>query len=220
MAKQEINIGAAANDGTGDQLRTAFDKTNDNFVEVYGGTASIARTTVPGTLVGAAGDIAGMIAIDATNIYVCHTDYDGSATIWSTLTFAEANDLSAAVNWIDVPDANITETAVVQHRAAVLTKEIVAEGSAAYALTLSDAGKIIRMSNGGGNIVTIPANASVAFPIGTEITVIQEGAGTTTIAITTDTANAKNSLAISLQYGVATLTKVDTTTWIVSGDLT
>ena len=35
MAQQTINIGATANDGTGDQLRSAFDKVNDNFVEVY-----------------------------------------------------------------------------------------------------------------------------------------------------------------------------------------
>lgn len=35
MAKQTINIGTVANDGTGDQLRIAFDKTNDNFNEVY-----------------------------------------------------------------------------------------------------------------------------------------------------------------------------------------
>jgi hypothetical protein len=36
MARQAINIGSTANDGTGDPLRTAFDKINDNFVEVYG----------------------------------------------------------------------------------------------------------------------------------------------------------------------------------------
>ena len=36
MAKQTVNIGTVANDGTGDQLRTAFDKLNDNFNEVYG----------------------------------------------------------------------------------------------------------------------------------------------------------------------------------------
>jgi|TARA_R110001592_G_scaffold165201_1_gene399434 hypothetical protein len=35
MAKQTINIGATANDGSGDPLRTAFDKINDNFTEVY-----------------------------------------------------------------------------------------------------------------------------------------------------------------------------------------
>jgi hypothetical protein len=35
MAKQDINIGTTANDGTGDPLRTAFDKINDNFTELY-----------------------------------------------------------------------------------------------------------------------------------------------------------------------------------------
>jgi len=36
MAKQTINIGSNANDGTGDPLRTAFNKINDNFTELYG----------------------------------------------------------------------------------------------------------------------------------------------------------------------------------------
>ena len=39
MAQQTINIGSSANDGTGDPLRTAFDKINDNFTELYGSTA-------------------------------------------------------------------------------------------------------------------------------------------------------------------------------------
>jgi hypothetical protein len=35
MAKQVVNLGSAANDGTGDPLRSAFDKINDNFQEIY-----------------------------------------------------------------------------------------------------------------------------------------------------------------------------------------
>ena len=35
MAKQVINIGTLANDGTGDTLRASFDKINDNFTEAY-----------------------------------------------------------------------------------------------------------------------------------------------------------------------------------------
>ena len=35
MAQQTINIGTTANDGTGDPLRTAFDKVNDNYTELY-----------------------------------------------------------------------------------------------------------------------------------------------------------------------------------------
>ena len=37
MAKQVIGIGTTANDGTGDPIRTAFDKANDNFTELYDG---------------------------------------------------------------------------------------------------------------------------------------------------------------------------------------
>jgi len=39
MPQQVINIGGAANDGTGDPLRTAFDKINDNFSEIYATSA-------------------------------------------------------------------------------------------------------------------------------------------------------------------------------------
>jgi hypothetical protein len=35
MAKQFVDIGTVANDHTGDTLRDAFDKTNDNFTELY-----------------------------------------------------------------------------------------------------------------------------------------------------------------------------------------
>jgi hypothetical protein len=41
MAKQTINIGAAPNDGTGDPIRTAFDKANDNFDELYAFDATL-----------------------------------------------------------------------------------------------------------------------------------------------------------------------------------
>jgi len=40
MAKQTINIGSSANDGTGDPIRTAFDKVNDNFNELYSATGA------------------------------------------------------------------------------------------------------------------------------------------------------------------------------------
>lgn len=54
MAKQVIGIGSAANDGTGDTLRDAFDKTNDNFNEVYADdfvtTARIADNAITNAL--------------------------------------------------------------------------------------------------------------------------------------------------------------------------
>ena len=46
MAKQTINIGTSANDGTGDPLRSAMDKTNDNFTELYNGAGGVADGAV------------------------------------------------------------------------------------------------------------------------------------------------------------------------------
>lgn len=55
MAQQDINIGAVANDGTGDPVRNAFDKCNGNFTELYSlsqkyrGTWDLSTNTYPGT---------------------------------------------------------------------------------------------------------------------------------------------------------------------------
>jgi hypothetical protein len=65
MAQQTINIGATANDGTGDQLRTAFDKVNDNFIEVYtelGGT-SLSNISISGNTI-STDDTNGSLTID------------------------------------------------------------------------------------------------------------------------------------------------------------
>ena len=53
MAKQTINIGSSANDGTGDPLRTAFDKINDNFTELYNASPATAQITISGNQVSA-----------------------------------------------------------------------------------------------------------------------------------------------------------------------
>lgn len=49
MAQQTINIGTVANDGTGDPLRTAFDKVNDNFTELYADDAGDVNSVSAGT---------------------------------------------------------------------------------------------------------------------------------------------------------------------------
>lgn len=84
MAQQTINVGGSANDGTGDPLRNAFTKANENFTELY----SKIRTTVPTTNVGSNGDIAGTIAFDENHIYVCFGNFDGSTSIWVRASLA------------------------------------------------------------------------------------------------------------------------------------
>lgn len=89
-----------------------------------------------------------------------------------------------------------------------------------YTFALTDQGKVVTFTNGGAVTATIPANASVAFPIGTEIVVYQGGAGAVTVAITSDTLRAPNGAALGSQYAVARLTKLAATTWVIDGDTT
>ncbi|GAG23955.1 unnamed protein product, partial [marine sediment metagenome] len=90
-----------------------------------------------------------------------------------------------------------------------------------YGAVLTDSQEMITMNNASPNTVTIPANASVAYPIGTMLNFQQLGAGATTIAITTDTLNVNASLTLVLngQYAVATAMKMTATTWTLFGNL-
>lgn len=90
-----------------------------------------------------------------------------------------------------------------------------------YTLVLADAGKQI-YSTGSGATITIPANASVAFPIGTVITITAGGAGSArTIAITSDTlylagTGTTGSRTLST-YGMCTIMKLSINEWFISG---
>lgn len=90
--------------------------------------------------------------------------------------------------------------------------------TASYTLALSDAGKHISITTGG---VVIPANGSVAFPVGTAISIYNNSGSNQTVSITTDTlrqAGTANTGSRTLaQYGLATCVKVSSTTWVISG---
>jgi hypothetical protein len=92
---------------------------------------------------------------------------------------------------------------------------------ASYTLVLSDASKIIEMSVASANNLTVPLNSSAAFPVGTEIQVLQYGAGQTTIVATGGvTLRSKSGqLKIGNQYTGVTLVKVGTDEWYVIGNV-
>lgn len=89
-----------------------------------------------------------------------------------------------------------------------------------YTCVLADAGKHV-YETGASKTVTIPANASVAYEVGTTITFVATDAGGCSIAITSDTLRLAGSATTGTrtlaQYGVATAIKVAATTWIISG---
>jgi len=99
--------------------------------------------------------------------------------------------------------------------------------TATYTVVLTDADqKLVTMSVAGANDFQIPTNASVAFPIGTVINVIQIGAGQTTIkAVTSGTTTISSTGASAIapklraQFSAASCIKVATDTWYVVGDI-
>lgn len=99
--------------------------------------------------------------------------------------------------------------------------------TATYTAVLTDnRNKLVTMSVAGANDFLIPTNASVAFPIGSVINVIQIGAGQTTIkAVTSGTTTISSTGASAIapklraQYSAASCIKVATDTWYVVGDI-
>jgi hypothetical protein len=95
--------------------------------------------------------------------------------------------------------------------------------SADYTLVLADSGKTILhpVADDNARTFTIPANSSVAYPVGTVISFVNLQ-NTVTIAITTDTMYLANDGATGsrtlAEYGMASAMKVASTTWIISGN--
>jgi hypothetical protein len=98
--------------------------------------------------------------------------------------------------------------------------------TASYTAVLANNGQVVTMDNASANTFSIPTNASVAYPIGTQLNVLQIGAGQTTIqAVTSGTTTILSTGAtaaapkIRARYGMATCIKSATDTWYVVGDI-
>jgi hypothetical protein len=90
----------------------------------------------------------------------------------------------------------------------------------AYTLALTDDNRMVEMNNATGTTLTIPLNSSVAFPIGTMITILQTGVGQTTVAGAGGvTVNGTPGLKLRTQYSAATCIKRAINTWVLIGDL-
>lgn len=98
--------------------------------------------------------------------------------------------------------------------------------TASYTAVLANNGQVVTMNNASANTFSIPTNASVAFPVGTQINVLQIGAGQTTIqAVTSGTTTIQSTGAsaaapkLRARYSMATCIKAGTDLWYVVGDI-
>jgi hypothetical protein len=96
-----------------------------------------------------------------------------------------------------------------------------AQTGTTYTTVLADDGKLVTCDNAASIALTIPPNGTVAYGIGTQINVMQLGAGQVTITagagVTLRSAGSK--LKTNGQYAVATCCKIATDTWVVIGNL-
>jgi hypothetical protein len=166
------------------------------------------------------------------------------STAWTSLAYIGAGTVTSITAGTGLSGGTITSTGTIAIDSTVATltgtqtltnKTLTdpkinlafnADSGSGYTAVLTDNGKVVTMSNGSGNTFSIPTNASVAFPIGTQINVLQIGAGQTTIqAVTSGTTSILSTGAtaaapkIRARYGMATCIKAATDTWYVVGDI-
>ena len=164
----------------------------------------------------------GDITVDATSALA--VAYGGTGA--QTASGARTN-LSAAKSGANTDLTSLSDACTVAEVGTIAAASVGYRGlpqltkTASYTLALADAGKHISITTGG---IIIPANASVAFPIGTIITIYNNSGSTQVLSITTDTLRWAGTTSTGSRtiaaYGLATVVKVDTAVWAASGNLT
>jgi hypothetical protein len=157
---------------------------------------------------------AGLLAIEGSNIV--------TASLTSSETVAGVVELATAAEVVTGSDTAraVTPAGAAAHYSPI-TRVTNDDTSTALTGALTDAGNVVFMNNAAANVFTIPANATVAFAVDTQIDIVMEGAGVTTI--TADTGVTLNGVsagsgAISAQYSAVTIIKRATDTWIMFGN--
>jgi hypothetical protein len=210
--------GTAALIGTasGDDLQTVLDGFGGSAVTsvaVSGGTTGLTTSGGPITSSGTI-TLAGTLAV--ANGGTGSTSASAARTALGAAASGANTDITAL-------DQDVTITATGTIAADSLGFRGIPQNSqtSSYTLVLADAGKHISITTGG---VAIPANGTTAFPVGTCIVVYNNSGSTQNVTITTDTLRLAGSASTGTRtiavYGVCTLLKVASTTWIATGNVT
>ena len=101
-------------------------------------------------------------------------------------------------------------------------KDISSQTGSSYTLALTDSNDLIKADNATGINITVPKNSVIAFPLKVEINFVQYGAGQITFQpVDVDvTIRSTPGLKTRDQWSMATLIKIDTNEWVLTGDLT
>ncbi len=223
-----VGTGNVSNTGTPTSGQAA-EWTNATTIQgvAVTGTGSYVKATSPTLVTPALGTPSALVGTNITGAPIS-TAISGLGTgVATALAVAVASAGSIVVNGgaLGTPsggtltNCTVDGTNLIGYRGAPQNSQ-----SAAYTLVLSDAGKSIFHPVGDNNArtFTIPANSSVAYPIGTIVEFINMAAASATIAITTDTltllpAGTTGSRTLA-QGGRASAEKITSTGWVISGN--
>lgn len=157
----------------------------------------------------------------------------GDVTISDTgVTAITANSIvnadintAAAITYSKLSLANTIVNADIATTAAIGLDKLAdvatnANTATAYTLVLADKNKVVELNNAAAIALTVPADNTVAYTTGTQITLLQTGAGQVTIAGAAGcTVNATPGLKMRAQWSSVTLLKRAANTWVAMGDL-
>jgi len=156
----------------------------------------------------------------ATTAYVVGQGYAklASPTFTGTVTLPSGTVTSTMILDGTIANADISTTAAID--LGKLADVSTSAQTASYTLVLADKNKIVEMGVATANTLTVPPNASVAYAIGSQINILQTGAGQTTVTAGAGvTINAAPGLKMRTQWSYATLVKRATDTWVLVGDI-
>lgn len=136
---------------------------------------------------------------------------------------------TSGLSWIDLPSSFTTLTATtITATGNVIGHIATVEKTGSYTPTsgdVSDDGKLLEFNSASANTFNIPTNTNNPYPIGTQISILQTGAGATTIqgasgvTINCTPQSVANGGKLRTQWSSATLIKRDTNKWVLIGDL-
>ena len=164
--------------------------------------------------------------------YICILNSTGNlptnATYWSLMALAGAGDVVGPASSTDsvlaVYDGTtgklLKNSTMPISSVGYIGSPQVSGGSSAYTLVIGDAGDHVWFTGGSTATLTVPTNSSVAFPTGTTILVLNNNSGNLTISgagVTFQLANGSTGNRTVATKGMASLIKVATDTWWVTG---
>jgi hypothetical protein len=194
----------------------------------FGNVGTVTSITAGTGLSGGAITGSGTIAIDSTVATLTGTQTLTNKTLTTPVISSISNSGTVTLPTGSVTLASLTGTETFTNKTLTDAKVNLAfdAETASYTAVLANNSQVVTMDNSSANTFSIPTNASVAFPIGTQINVLQIGTGQTTIqAVTSGTTSILSTAAtaaapkLRARYSLATCIKSATDTWYVVGDI-